>query len=178
MKGFSRTVSRLIAAGTVLCIAFGCSEEFEPTDTPSLLGDYSGSISIWEGVNDLISQDIDWRFDDGVFVMWLRGEESGREFCDVSGTYNYEYNQFEMTIDSVWVTDGGTCDQSRNPSGLFTIDRSTDSLKLIRYDSERDCSWFIALSKTGGISSWRHNTIYGRQLYQPRDRFPGLPTGW
>ncbi len=126
---------------TILVLLLGaslfisCRDDVEVPFPPSINGNYVGTyhlMIIKNGVDTLpdTSQSIEFTFRKPEFSMDIESTipESLRVFCDVLGTYVLG-NGVDLTVtDSNYTR--GVCTQDWAPGGYFSLDQTTDTLKL------------------------------------------------
>jgi hypothetical protein len=142
----------LLAMVGIMIVAASCRKDIVLVEPDTIRGEYIGEISYKVGTQREEKQFITWRFTDIAFNMWYdeerdieeNGEGASRKFCDVQGDYTLGSG---VDIDTSWTTSLEICDETRNPSGTFALDRSTDTLRMTQYDSEADALLTIKLLK-------------------------------
>ncbi len=147
-------------AGLVLVLGFvgimalvsSCRKDIILIEPDTIKGDYIGTFTYKIGSQVAEEQFVIWRFTDISLNMWYdedrdideNGEGASRKFCDVQGEYTLGSH---VEIDTVRTTSFEICNKTRNPSGAFTIDRSTDTLVLLQVDSDNEVTKTIRLLK-------------------------------
>ena len=149
MKRVAGLVLILGLLGALVLIA-SCRDDIILEEPDIIKGDYVGTITYKVGSQIPEEQPITWRFTDRDFKMYYdldtdvqqQGEAASRKFCDVQGDYTLSSG---VSIDTSWTISFDICDESRNPMGVFALDRSTDTLKMTQHDGDSDASLTIKL---------------------------------
>jgi len=113
-----------------------CRDDVVIPFPPSVVGNYTGIyqfVEIQGGVDTVVdtTQLIEFVFRKAVFSMDIDGSipESLRVFCDVQGEYELG-NGVDMTItDSNYTR--GVCTQYWGPGGYFSLDLTTDTVRML-----------------------------------------------
>ena len=149
MKRVAGLVMILGLLGALVLIA-SCRDDIILEEPDTIKGDYAGTITYKVGSQIPEEQPVIWRFTDIAFTMWYdkdtdiqqQGEAASRKFCDVQGEYSLGSG---VDIDTSYTIRGPICDETRNPSGSFQLDRSTDTLKMVQQDSDNNAVLTIKL---------------------------------
>ncbi len=110
-----------------------CRDDVVVPYPPSLVGQYEGIYSYHaeKGTADTsVEQLIRWRFSSDEFRMNMESdlEESERVFCDVYGEYELGNGVELILLDSSVTV--AICTESWGPDGFFSLDQTTDTVKL------------------------------------------------
>ena len=140
-----RRIVGLIALIALVVIALSCASDIVLEEPPSLKGVYKGWYIITELGEQPVEhkQTINWIFDGKQYNMSMDtlhpGYNEGLCICKVYGDYVVE-DKVRLRQSGRGTEHAGcsTCRQTYNPEGSFNIDRSTDTLKLTRKDTDKD----------------------------------------
>ena len=140
-----KKIASLIFLFGVLAVFIGCAEDVYVEPPPSLTGDYVGVFIIKEGNQVAESGDITWRFSQNGYQMRYQDIPTDTISCECDGQYELEngVNLIETSSNPTQIT----CTASRNPTGFFQLDQSTDTLKMTQYDSETEILKTLKLLK-------------------------------
>ena len=142
-----KKIASLILIFGVLAIFIGCAEDVYVSPPPSLTGDYNGVYIIKTGDQVAEQLFITWRFQQEGYQMRVDTtvEQGEINLCETDGQYELEngVNLIETNPNSTQ----RNCDDSRNPSGFFQLDQSTDTLKMTQYDNDTEVLKTLKLLK-------------------------------
>lgn len=140
-----KKIASLILLFGVLAVFIGCAEDVYVEPPPSLTGDYVGVYIIKEGSQVEQSGDITWRFSQNGYQMRYQDIPTDTISCECDGQY-----ELENGVTLIEISSNPTqirCDDSRNPTGFFQLDQSTDTVKMTQYDSETEVLKTLKLLK-------------------------------
>jgi hypothetical protein len=119
----------------VVSLIVSCRDDVVVPLPASINGNYQGTyrlVRIMNVVDTQIdtSQTVEFSFRKPEFSMDISADiaESLRVFCDVLGTYMLGTGVTMTVIDSNYTR--GVCTESWGPDGSFSLDQTTDTLKL------------------------------------------------
>lgn len=111
-------------------VFFGCADDVFVEPPPSLIGDYAGTYSFKVGNTPAILQDVTWRFTTQTYTMRVTGTSGDTISCNCAGDYELGNNVDLQQVTPV--LDPFTCDQGRNPKGVFGLDQSAQDTVFLR----------------------------------------------
>jgi len=116
-------------------VFIGCADDVFVEPPPSLIGDYVGTYSFKVGNTPAVEQEVNWRFTTATYTMRVANTSTDTISCNCAGDYVLENNVELVQITPV--LDPFTCDQGRNPQGVFGVDRSkVDTVFLRRVSAD------------------------------------------
>lgn len=129
-------ISILLVVGAA-ALTVGCRDDREVPFPPSLIGDYTGIYSYLEldQAGDTVvdtSQLITFRFTADDYQMEIDESipESLRVFCDNLGPYELDNLVMLDCMGDDCNYTRGVCTQDWNPTGVFGLDQTSDTLRL------------------------------------------------
>ena len=120
----------LVVIVALVGIFIGCADDVFVEPPPSLIGDYAGTYSFKVGNTPAVTQEVTWRFTTATYTMRVTGNSPDTISCNCAGEYELG-NNVELTQITP-VLDPFTCDQGRNPKGVFGLDQSKQDTVFLR----------------------------------------------
>ena len=140
-----KKIASLIFLFGVLAVFIGCAEDVYVEPPPSLTGDYVGFYVIKVGNQVAEEGDITWRFSQNGYQLRYAEDAADSISCECDGQYELENGV--TLIETSPNTTQQRCDATKNPTGFFQLDQSTDTLKMTQYDSETEILKTLKLLK-------------------------------
>jgi len=131
-----KRVVSLVLLTLIVLACLQCRKDVFVEPPPSLMGEYEG-IYIYKFAGQAEQEQlITWRFSSISYrVSYDEENGSGRQFCDAAGTYEWAGSRTTL-IETDPNVRASLCITDQNPTGVFAIDQSTDTLVMIQIDGE------------------------------------------